>query len=110
MRKILVLLFAMMLLACSSEEKKMETVRELAKKDLITQLQLPEGTTFNDEEIQVSEKASDLEKVDATYTVIFTINSQDAAGNPVTQKHTLTYAKIGEGGLNPDDYELTAFD
>ena len=110
MRKILVLLCSMMLLACSSEEKKMETVRELAKKDLITQLQLPEGTTFNNEAIQVSETASALERIDATYTVIFTINSQDSSGNPVTKKHTLTYAKIGEGGLSPEDYELTAFD
>ena len=97
-------------MSCSSEKKQMETVRELAVKDIITQLQLPEGTKFNDANVIVSEKASDIEELGATYLVKVTIKSQDNQGTEILKNYTLEYAKIGESGLSPSDYELISFD
>tara|TARA_R110002072_G_scaffold261258_3_gene419996 strand:- start:1464 stop:1796 length:333 start_codon:yes stop_codon:yes gene_type:complete len=110
MKKILFLLATLLFIACSTEKEQMETVRTLAKEDLITQLQLPEGTKFNENDIVITEKASDLEEIGATYIVTATVVSQDASGAEVVTTHTLEYVKIGEGGLSPDDYELKSFD
>ena len=40
----------------------------------------------------------------------FAIKSQDTDGNIVLKNHTLEYVKIGEGGIDPSDYELKSFD
>lgn len=88
----------------------METIRELAVKGIITQLQLPEGTKFNDANIIVSEKVSDIEELGATYVVKVTIKSQDKQENEILKNYILEYAKIGEIGLSPLDYELISFD
>ena len=88
----------------------METVRKLAVKDMIIQLKLPEGTKFNTEDIVVSEPVTDIEELGAIYVVKVTIKSQDANGDFVFTTHTLEYVKIGEGGLDPSDYELKSFD
>ena len=88
----------------------METVRNLAVKDMIIQLQLPEGTKFNDKDIVVSEPVSDLEELGAIYVVNVSIKSQDASGAFVLNTHKLEYVKIGKGGLDSSDYELKSFD
>ena len=49
------------LIACSSEKKQIKTIRNLAIDDIKIQLQLPEGTKFNTEDIIVSEPITDLE-------------------------------------------------
>ena len=110
LKKLLFLLFTISLFACSTEKEQMETVRNLAVKDMIIQLQLPEGTKFNDEDIVVSEPVSDIEELGAIYVVNVTIKSQDASGAYVLKTHKLEYVKIGKGGLDPSDYELKSFD
>lgn len=109
MKKIITLLTVCLFFACSTEEKQLETVRALAIKDLQIQLQLPEGTKFDQKDIKVSEKESDIESIESVYVVTFNIKSQDREGNEVVKTHTLEYEKIGEGGLSPDDYELKSF-
>ena len=95
--------------SCSSEKERMETVKSLAKEDLIIQLQLPEGTAFNEKDFVITE-VPDYEGIGESYRVNVEITSEDTDGNKVVKTHTLTYAKIGEKGLSPDDYELKSFD
>jgi hypothetical protein len=110
MKKCILLMLTVVLIACSTEKEQLETLRILAKNDVITQLDLPEGTKFNDTDIVVDKQASDLEDIAMVYVVKVTIKSQDQNGNEVLKTHTLKYQKIGEGGLDPNDYELTSFD
>lgn len=100
----------MMLIACSSEKEQIETIRNLAINDIKIQMQLPEGTKFNSEDIIVSEPISDAEELGDIYVVTFAIKYQDTDGNVVLKNHKLEYVKIGEGGLEPSDYELKSFD
>jgi hypothetical protein len=100
----------MALIACSSEKEQMETIRNLAVNDIQIQLQLPEGTKFNTEDIIVSEPISDVEEFGEIFVVTFAIKSQDVDGDFVLKNHKLEYVKIGEGGLDPSDYELKSFD
>ena len=100
----------MILIACSSEKEQMETIRNLAINDIKIQLQLPEGTKFKTEDIIVSEAIRDAEELGDIFVVTFAIKYQDTDGNIVLKNHTLEYVKIGEGGLEPSDYELKSFD
>ena len=100
----------MAVIACSSEEEQMETIRNLAVNDIKIQLHLPGGTKFNSEDIIVSKPISDAEELGEIFKVNFAVKSQDADGNIVLKNHTLEYVKIGEDGLDPSDYELKSFD
>ena len=88
----------------------METVRNLAKWDIITFLQLPEGTSFTDKDISITEKAPEIGEIGVTYVVKVEVVSQDKDGNKKSETHTLEYIKIGEQGLSEADYELKSFD
>ncbi len=109
MKKLALISICLLLLSCSTEKEQMETVRDLAKQDLMIQLNLPEGTSFNDKEIVVTE-GTELEGIGSTYIVKVTISSEDSNGNTIKKTHTLEYSKIAEGGLSPEDYELKSFD
>jgi len=110
MKKVIVFIFALILVACSTDNKQEETLRARAIEDIMAKLELPEGTQFNDENIEVSEKSTDVEGIDALYVVKVTVKSQDKEGNEVLKTYTLNYEKIGEGGLDPHDYELKSFE
>jgi hypothetical protein len=88
----------------------METVRNLAKVDVINFLKLPEGTSFTDKDISITEKAAEIGEIGVTYVVKVAVISQDKDGNKKSQTHTLEYIKIGEKGLSEADYELKSFD
>lgn len=109
MNKIIFVLIALIALSCDTDKQQMETLKERAQDDLITQLQLPEGTVFNDDSFSVNEEESDLEGVHAVYTINVTVKSQDKTGNEINKTYTLEYEKVGEGGLDPNDYELKSF-
>jgi uncharacterized protein YcfL len=109
MKKIAIILITLLMVACSTENKQEQVVRELAKKDLVEKLQLPEGTKFNDENIEVTETSTGEASIGVTYLIKITVKSQDRDGNEVVKTHTMNYKKIGEGGLAPEDYELTSF-
>lgn len=95
MNKIIFLLITFLALGCSTEKEQLETLREVAKQDLIIQLQLPEGTVFNDEDLVITPNATALEKIGMIYVVKATIRSQDANGNEILKSHTLKYQKLG---------------
>jgi len=103
-------MLTLLVVSCSTDNKQQQVVRELAKKDAIEKLQLPEGTKFNDENIEVIETENGDGILGFTYLIKITVKSQDRDGNEVLKKHTLNYKKIGEGGLSPADYELISFE
>ncbi|WP_347372784.1 membrane lipoprotein lipid attachment site-containing protein [Aequorivita sp. Q41] len=111
MKKIAFILVALLVVAsCTTENKQEDVVREIAKKDAIEKLQLPEGTTFNNETIEVVETESGDASIGVRYLVKLTIKSQDREGNEIINTHIFNYEKIGDRGLNPEDYELISFE
>lgn len=108
MKKFILIFATILFVACSTETKQLEVVRELAKKDAIEKLQLPDGTKFSNENFELS-KSGD-ESIGNTYLVKVTVKSQDRDGNEILKTHTLTYEKIKEGGLSPEDYRLLSFE
>lgn len=110
MKKLAFILITLLIVSCSTEGKQEEVVRELAKKDAIEKLQLPEGTTFNNENIEVTEGERGEGSLGVNYLVKVTVKSQDREGNEIIKTHTFNYKKIGEGGLSPKDYELISFE
>jgi hypothetical protein len=110
MKKLSFIIIALLVVSCSTKHKQEEVVRELAKKDIVEKLQLPEGTIFSDENIEVEESPKGEEILGVTYLIKITIKSQDKDGNEILKTHTMNYKKIGEGGLAPEDYELISFE
>ena len=110
MNKIIFFLLTTALIACSSEKEQMETIRNLAIDDIKIQLQLPEGSKFNTEDIVVSEAITDVEELGEIFKVKITTKSQDAAGDIVLKNHILEYVKVDDGWLDASDYELKSFD
>ncbi len=110
MKKIAFILITLLIVSCSTENKQEEVVRELAKKDLVEKLQLPEGTKFSDENIEVKETGKGEASLGVTYLIKITVKSQDSEGNKMVKTHTMNYKKTREGGLAPEDYELISFE
>ncbi len=110
MKKLAIVFVTILFVACSTEGKQIETVKDLAKKDITEKLQLPEGTAFADKDIEVSESKGGVENLGALYIVKITIKSQNADGSENIETHILTYKKLKEGGLAPEDYELQSFE
>ncbi|AFL79771.1 hypothetical protein Aeqsu_0249 [Aequorivita sublithincola DSM 14238] len=110
MKKLAFILLTLLVVSCSTEGKQEDVVRELSKKDAIEKLQLPEGTSFNNENIEVTEMETGEASIGTSYLVKITIKSQDREGNEIVKVHTMTYKKTGEGGLSPEDYELVSFE
>ncbi|MEM0517291.1 MULTISPECIES: hypothetical protein [Aequorivita] len=110
MKKLMLVLITVLVASCSTQDKQEGVIRELAKKDAIEKLQLPEGTKFSDENIDVTETADGEGAIGVTYLVKITVKSQDRDGNEIVKTHTFNYKKIGEGGLSEQDYELTSFE
>jgi len=107
MKKIAFLLLVLAIAACNNTPTNPENeVRDLAKKDIMEKLSLPEGTQFNDEDFVVTPITSEDEKLDTSYLVKVTVKSQDREGNDVIKTHTLLYEKRGE---NSKEYELATF-
>lgn len=110
MKRFAFILLSLFIVACSTEKNQEEVVRELAKKDVIEKLQLPEGTKFTDENIEVIETETGEGSLGVSYLVKITVTSQDREGNEVVKTHTFNYKKTGEGGLSEQDYELVSFE
>lgn len=110
MKKIAFILLSIAMVACSTKKDQEQVVRELAKKDIIEKLKLPEGTKFTDENIEVIESETGEGSLGVNYLVKITVKSQDREGNEVVKTHTFNYKKTGEDGLSEQDYELVSFE
>lgn len=105
MKRFAILLFSTLLFACASDKKDTETVRDMAVQEVKKQMNLPEGTTFNNENIEVTEETSDAEGIETIYVVKISIKSQDQDGNEMVKTNTLRYEKADD-----DTYKLASFD
>ena len=110
MKKLIFILLSILLFSCASENNQEEVIRDLAKKDAIEKLQLPEGTKFNDENIEVTETETGEGSLGVTYLVKITVKAQDREGNEVVKTHTFNYKKLGKSGQTAADYELISFE
>lgn len=110
MKKLAFILITLLIVSCATEHKSDEVIRDLAKKDLIERLELPEGTKFSNEDFEVTESEAAEGSLGVIYIVKITIKSQDREGNEVIKTHIMNYKKISDGGLSPKDYELISFD
>ncbi|WP_310992153.1 hypothetical protein [Aequorivita marina] len=110
MKRIAFILITLLIVSCASENKNDALVRELAKKDIIEKLDLPEGTSFNNENIEVTETEAKEGSLGLIYIVKITIKSQDRAGNAVTKTHVMNYKKTDDSGSTSKDYELISFE
>lgn len=111
MKKLALILITTAIVACSSNATKdEETVRERAKKDIIEKLQLPEGTTFNDESIEVATKPENAEGPEVVYIVKVTVKSEDQSGNEIVKIHTMQYKKREDAKAAKDRFELISFE
>lgn len=110
MKKIAFILITLLIVSCATENKSDEVVRDLAKKHAIEKLELPEGTLFSNEDIEVTETQAAEGSLGVIYIVKITIKSQDREGNEVIKTHIMNYKKIGDGGTSAKDYELISFE
>ncbi len=106
MKKLAFLFITLLIVACANETRNDDTVRELAKEDIIAEFNLPEGTKFNDEDIVITENKSGDAPLGYTYIVKITVKSQDREGNEIIKVHTKEYKQIGEKGNSREDFEL----
>jgi len=105
MKKILIILAAIVAFSCADEKKDMDSIRKMAKEDAIEKLGLPEGTKFDESTMEISETES-IEGATKTYIVKVNVKSQNAAGEEMIESHTMTYKKP-EGAK---EYELQSFE
>ena len=110
MKKFAFILITLLIVSCATQDKSDEVVRELAKKDIMEKLELPEGTKFTDEDINVAGSEAAEGSLGIIYIVKITIKSQDRDGNEVIKTHIMNYKKIGGDGLSAKDYELISFE
>lgn len=80
MKKIAFILITLLIVSCATENKNDEVVRDLAKKNIIEKLELPEGTKFNNEDIEVTETQAAEGSLGVIYIVKVTVKSQDEMG------------------------------
>jgi len=104
MKRFAILLFSTLVFACASDKKDVQTVRDMAVQEVKKQMDLPEGTAFNNDNIEVTEQASDTEGVETIYVVKISVKSQDQDGNEMVKTHTLKYEKAED-----NTYKLASF-
>lgn len=111
MKRLIMIILTIAVVSCSSDKKTdYDTVREQAKKDAIEKLELPEGTKFNDESVEVSSDPENGEGPNVQYIVKVTVKSQDQSGNEVVKVHTMNYKKREDAQAAKDKFELMSFE
>lgn len=111
MKKLVFILLTIAVVACSSDTKSdRDTVREQAKKDVIEKLQLPEGTIFTDDSVEVTTDPEDGIGPNVEYIVKITVKSQDQTGKEIIEIHKMHYKKLADAEAAADKFELTLFE
>ncbi len=111
MKKLFFLILTIAIVACSSDTKSdHDTVRELAKKDIIEKLDLPKGTEFSDESVELTTNPADGDGPNVEYIVKVTVKSQDQSGSEVVKVHKMHYKKKAAAEAAKDQFELTFFE
>lgn len=80
MKKLFFIIACIFMISYTSEEKKLEAIKNMTLTDITNLLQLPEGTKFNEETIKITEKVSEIEGIGTTSVVKIRFLSQDSRG------------------------------
>ena len=111
MKKLVFILLTMAVVACSSDTKSdKDTVREQAQRDIIEKLQLPEGTKFSDDSVEITTDPADGEGPNVAYIVKVTVKSQDETGQEIIKIHKMHYEKRADAEAAKDRFELKSFE
>lgn len=110
MKKIAFILISLLIVSCATDNKNDEAIRDLAKKDVMEKLDLPEGTKFSNEDIDVTETKAAEGSLGVVYIVKITIKSQNRNGKEIIKTHILNYKKTGNTDSSEKDYELISFE
>lgn len=111
MKKLALILLTMAVVACSSNDTKDEDqVREAAKRDIVEKLELPDGTTFTDESIEVNRNSEIQDGPNVEYIVKITIKSQNQDGEEIVKIHKMHYKKRADAEAAKDRFELISFE
>ena len=111
MKKLVFILLTIAVVACSSDNKSdQDAVREQAKMDVIEKLQLPEGTKFTDDSVELTTDPEDGEGPNVEYIVKITIKSQDQTGKEIIEIHKMYYKKRADAEAAKDRFELINFE
>lgn len=111
MKKFALILLTIIVAACSSNNTTdEEKVREVAKTDIIKKLDLPEGTKFTDESIEVSQNPEVADGPNVEYIVKVTVKSENEAGEENVKVYKMHYKKLADAEAAKDQFELISFE
>lgn len=111
MNKLVFIFLTFLIVSCSSDNKSdHDTVREQAKKDVIEKLQLPEGTEFSDDSVELTTDPKDGDGPNVVYIVNVTVKSQDQTGMEIIKVHKMHYKKRADAENAKNRFELTFFE
>jgi|SRR5690606_19661669 len=111
MKKLLFIVLAVVIVACTSDNKTdHDTVREQAKKDIIEKLQLPEGTKFSDDSVDVTTDPEEGDGPHVEWIVKITVKSQDQSGKENIKIYRMHYKKRADAEAAKDRFELMSFE
>jgi hypothetical protein len=111
MKRFAIILFTMAIVAaCSNKATDEDSLRETARKDIIEKLELPEGTKFTDETMEVSSIPENADGPNVEYIVKVTVKSQNREGEEIIKIHTMRYKKRKDAEDAKDRFELTTIE
>lgn len=111
MKKLTLILLTIIVAACSSNNTTdEEKVREVAKTDIVKELNLPEGTKFTDESIEITRNPEVVDGPNVEYIVKVTVKSENEAGDEIVKVYKMHYKKIADAEAAKDQFELTSFE
>jgi|GEM_PF-849026 len=111
MKKLIIVLLTLVAVACNNNSKAdHESLREQAKQDAIEKLQLPEGTKFTDESVEITTDPENGEGPNVVYIVKVTVKSQDESGKEIVKVHRMRYKRLADAEAAKDRFEMTEFE
>lgn len=110
MKKFVFIFLSLLIIACSSDKSTdQDTIREQAKRDVIEKLDLPQGTKFTDDSVEITTDPNNGEGPNVTYLVKITVKSQDNTGKDINKVYKMHYKKRADAESAAERFELTDF-
>lgn len=111
MKRLALILFTMAIVAaCSNNSTDEDQLRETARQDIIERLDLPEGTKFTQENMEISSNPDNVDGLDFEYIVKVTVKSQNRDGEEIAKVHTMNYKKRQDAQAAKERFELISFE
>ena len=110
MKKLALILLTLAVVACTSKGSDEEQLREMARKDIIEKLELPEGTEFTDQSIEVNKNSEIEDGPNVEWIVKVTVKSGNREGEEIIKTHIMHYKKRADAEAAKDRFELISFE